>query len=590
VPDPRWNQSYITPVKRDGTIFLPNIGSMPVVGLTFSQVNRALKARLNKLLKRYEFHISMTRLRTITVYVVGEVVRPGAYEMGSLATVSHALYAACGPSTKGSLRKMKVVRGGSNLEVDFYQFFLQGDRRQDIRLRSGDTVLVPPIGPFAAISGPVKRPAIYELKGKITLNDIVNLAGGLTPAADRNHAQIFRVVPGEGRIILDVPVVSSHDSTKIQKGKSLLHGVSLDGGNNAKSRKSDVLVQDGDFIRIAEIPSQIDNSITLTGAVRNPGLYPFRPGMRLSNLLDPSQMLAEAFLDEGELIRTNPFTYQRSVIPISLVRLFQGQEEDNFELQRLDEIVVRSQAKPPRLVMVKGEVKRPGEFAIGSGERLSSVLKRAGGFTEDAYPSGLILIRPTLLKSESQKLERFKEDQKQLLVTEAANYAAGSGDQGGGSLEIMLRSLESKTSLLEVGRVVVNLTSLDKLVGSPDDVLLEDGDRISVPQRPESVTIVGAVRNPVSVLHHDELSVDDYIFQAGGFSADAAEEDIYILKANGSTEVAYMSLRQMEPGDAIVVPGKIKPKTARLPFFQAVASILAATVTAVAAIVVIGNN
>lgn len=148
VPDPRWNRSFITQVKRDGTIFLPNVGSIPIVGLTFSQVNRAVKARLNKVLKRYEFHISMARLRTISVYVVGEVVRPGAYEMGSLATVSHALYAGCGPSKKGSLRNIQVVRGGSKHAVDFYQFFLQGDRRQDIRLRSGDTVLVPPIGPF----------------------------------------------------------------------------------------------------------------------------------------------------------------------------------------------------------------------------------------------------------------------------------------------------------------------------------------------------------------------------------------------------------------------------------------------------------
>ena len=590
VPDPRWNQSFIAQVKRDGTIFLPNVGSIPIVGLTFSQVNRAVKARLNKVLKRYEFHISMARLRTISVYVVGEVVRPGAYEMGSLATVSHALYAGCGPSTKGSLRNIKVVRGGSSLEVDFYQFFLEGDRRQDIRLRSGDTVFVPPIGPFAAISGPVKRPAIYELKGKTTLNDMINLAGGLTPAADRNHVQIFRVVPGEGRIILDVPVVSSHDSTKIQNGKSLLHGVSLDGGNNVKSGKSGVLVQDGDFIRIAKIPSQIDNSVTLTGAVRNPGLYPFRPGMRLGDLLHPSQMLVEAFWEEGELIRTNPITYQRSVIPINLFKLFQGQEEDNFELQRLDEVVVRSQAKPPRMVRVGGEVKRPGEYAIGSGERLSSVLKRAGGFTEEAYPPGLVLIRDSLLQSQSKELRKFVSDQKQMLVTEAANIAAGGSGGQGGALQLILQNLEERTGRLEPGRVVVTVETLDQLEGSPDDVLLENGDWIAVPQRPETITIVGAVKNPVSVLHHDGLSVEDYIFRAGGFSNDADEDDIYILQANGSTEAAYMSLREVDPGDTIVVPAIIKPKTQTLTLWTSIASVLASSATAIASLVVIGNQ
>jgi len=590
VPDPRWNQSFVTQVKRDGTIFLPNAGSLSVVGMTFSQVNRAIQARLNKLLKRYEFHIAMARLRTITVYVVGEVVRPGAYEMGSLATVSHALYAGCGLSTKGSLRNIQVVRGGSKHAVDFYQFFLHGDRRQDVRLRSGDTVLVPLIGPFAAISGPVKRPAIYELKGITTLNDMVNLAGGLTPAADRKHVQIFRVVPGEGRIILDVPVVSSHESTKIQNGKSLLHGVSLDGGNNAKSGKSGVLVQDGDFIRIAEIPSQIDNSITLTGAVRNPGLYPFRPGMRLRDLLYPSQMLVEAFWEEGELIRTDPVTYQRSVIPINLFKLFQGQEENNLELQRLDEIVVRSQAKAPRMVAVGGEVKRPGEYAIGGGERLSSVLKRAGGFTEEAYPPGLVLTRDSLLQSQSKELRKFVADQKQMLVTEAANIAAGGGGGQGGALQLILQNLQERTGRLEPGRVVITVETLDQLEGSPGDVLLENGDRIAVPQRPETVTIVGAVRNPVSVLHHDELSVEDYIFRAGGFSSDADEDDVYILQANGSTEAAYMSLREVDPGETIVVPAIIKPKTQILTLWTSIASVLASSATAIASLIVIGNQ
>ena len=138
--------------------------------------------------------------------------------------------------------------------------------------------------------------------------------------------------------------------------------------------------------------------------------------------------------------------------------------------------------------------------------------------------------------------------------------------------------------------MVVTVETLDQLEGSSDDVLLENGDWISVPQRPETITIVGAVRNPVSVLHHDELSVEDYIFRAGGFSDDAAEDDTYILQANGSTDVAYMDLRQVDPGDTIVVPGKIKPKTRPLTLWTSIASVFASTATAIAALVVIGNQ
>ena len=151
-------------------IIIPQIGAISVGGLTFSQAERAITSRLSAHLKRFEVHVAMARLRTIKVYVVGEVVRPGAYEISSLATVSNALYAACGPARSGSLRQVHLVRESQLMaEVDFYQFLMAGDRRQDARLQSGDVIVVPPLGPVAAISGAVKRAAIYELKSTQSL-------------------------------------------------------------------------------------------------------------------------------------------------------------------------------------------------------------------------------------------------------------------------------------------------------------------------------------------------------------------------------------------------------------------------------------
>jgi len=205
VPEQSLNRSYIVPVERDGMIVIPQIGAIPVGGLTFSQAERAITNRLSAHLKRFEVHVAMARLRTIKVYVVGEVVRPGAYEISSLATVSNALYAACGPARSGSLRQIRLVRDNQALgEIDFYQFLMAGDRRQDARLQSGDVIVVPPLGPIAAVSGAVKRAAIYELNPGTRLVDLLQLAGGVTPSANLQRCQLLRLDQDKGRIMIDI--------------------------------------------------------------------------------------------------------------------------------------------------------------------------------------------------------------------------------------------------------------------------------------------------------------------------------------------------------------------------------------------------
>ena len=402
VPDQTLNRSYIVPVERDGTIIIPQIGSISVGGLTFSQAEKAITNRLGAHLTRFEVHVSMARLRTIKVYVVGEVVRPGAYEISSLATISNAIYASCGPARSGSLRQVRLIRDNKAVaDVDFYQFLMAGDRSQDARLQAGDVIVVPPLGPVAAISGAVKRAAIYELKPGIRLTDLLQLAGGLTPAANHQRCQLIRLDPNKGRVMLDI------DLTTILEPS---------GQKRATSDGADLLLQDGDFVRVGSLPTQVVNVVTLAGAVKNPGPYEFRPGMGVRNILKLDQLTVDAYLDRAELVRTDPLTYETKVIPFSPKALFENEKVEDIPLQRMDQVVVGTQMRPPSVVFLEGEVKRPGYFTLETGERLSSVFKRAGGFTNNAFPEGIVLVRESVRKRQQGELDRFIASERQRLT------------------------------------------------------------------------------------------------------------------------------------------------------------------------------
>lgn len=587
VPDQQFNRSYIVPVEREGIIIVPQVGAIPVGGLTFSQAERVIRTRLASLFKRFEVHVSMARLRTMKVYVVGEVVRPGSYEISALATVSNAVYAACGPAKSGSLRQVRIVRQGQvAAELDFYTFLLTGDRNQDQRLQPGDVVFVPPLGQVAAISGSVKRPAIYELTTGARLGDLLNLAGGFTPLADQQRCHVFRLEPGRGRIIMDV------DLTALSNG-----------GENGKSRKngsaSDLVLQDGDYVRVTSLPTQVANVVSLAGAVKSPGPYEFRSGMRVKDLLTIDQLTVDAYVDRAEIVRTDPVTYRTKIIQFSPKALLDGSETENHQLQRLDQVVVTSQMRPPNLVVVEGEVKRPGYFTIEMGERLSSVLKRTGGFTPNAFPQGIVLVRESVRKRQQVELDRFMASERQRLTAESASIAAGTASiPGGGAagmnteqqvLSLRLQQLESVSTRVELGRVVVRMTSIEQLEGTEDDIQWEAHDRMLIPPPPQTISIIGTVKNPSTVIYRIGLGIDDYLQQAGGLTEDANRKEMYVMRANGTTESAYLKVKEMQPGDTIIVPQKIEAKTPQLMLWQNIATIIGSFALVAAGIAVIGR-
>ena len=590
VPDSLMNRSIIAPVDSDGMLVIPQVGAIPVGGLTFSQTERVIVERLKSLLKRFEVHVSLARLRTIKVFVVGEVGRPGAYELSSLAAASNAVYAACGSTKNGSLREIRVMREGKLLaELDLYDLLASGDRSGDRRLQAGDVIVVPPIASAAAISGAVRRSAIYELKPRTHLSDLLLLAGGVTAVADRQRCHIFRLDPSRGRIILDVDL-------------GLLLQESEGGKSRSPNLKSDPLILDGDYVRIFSIPTQVSNAVSLAGAVKNPGPYEYRSGMRLHDLLTPDLLTIDAYIDRAELVRTDLVTFQSQIISFSPKALFEGSQTEDHLLYRLDQVVLSSQRRPPNLVSVQGEVRRPGHFTIELGERLSSVLRRAGGFSPNAFPVGIVLIRESIKEKQTKELARFVSTQRQQLTAQSASAGAGAVSvAGGGSvmgtgaiaeqqvLALRLQQLESIVERIELGRVVVKIESLEGLEGTSDDLRLEAHDTITVPSPPQTITIIGSVKNPTTVVYRPGMQAADYIKQAGGESADANKGEIYVVRASGITEFGYLSLKEIGLGDTIVVPQKIEITTPAIALWGTLASVFSSFMIGITAITVLAR-
>jgi len=558
------DNNFSLPVDRKGEVFIPKVGVLPVGGLAFSDAEQMVQRRLAAYYSGFQIRLAMGELRTINILVVGEVARPGAYTLSALATMSNALYVAGGPTKLGSLRNVKLQRDGQTAgTLDVYEFLLRGDKGRDRRLSSGDTIFVPPIGPVAGIAGAVKRPAIYEMNGPVAVSDLIAMAGGATPLAYLKRLQLERVEENARKVVLDLDL-----SAFYSRGDRLYN----------------IPLQDGDLVKVLPIDSRVYNTVTLDGFVKHPGEYEHRPGLRVSEVARQDRVLPEAFLERVEVVRQRP-DYTREVLALDLRKAWEGDAGHDLELKPLDKVVVRSEFKSTETVTLGGEAMRPGGYAIQKGERLSSVIRRAGGYTADAYLKGAVFTRQRVKEEEQKRLEEFIRGQEAALLTQAAATSEGlsslsaGGAKDEGTLQAqalaqrreMLRVLASQVVL---GRVVVHLDETDKMVGTADDILLENGDALTIPKKPSSVLVVGAVRNPTAILHKEGESAEYYINRAGGFSKQADKKEAYIVRADGGAVTSFTKLRTLEPGDTIVAPADTDPKIRALPLTRDVATIL----------------
>ncbi|HTZ57389.1 MAG TPA: SLBB domain-containing protein [Acidobacteriaceae bacterium] len=358
------SQSFARVIDREGKIALPEAGSLVVAGLSLQQARSDIEGALKQQYHNAQVDVTIGRLRTVRVYVVGDVQRPGAYDVSSLSTPLNALYEAGGPTSVGSLRIIRHYRGQRLIrEVDLYDFLLHGLRVDDERLEAGDTLLVPPTGPQVAIFGMVKRPAIYELKGNSTLKDALNDAGGVTVAAALDHITIERI-----------------DANKERET------VTLDSSPNPRAALEKIAsfaVKDGDRIHVAPILPYSERAIYVEGHVVRPGKFPYRDGMQLSDVIHSYQDLLPEPAEKGEIVRLVAPDFHPETIQFDLADALIGNM--NPTLQPFDTIRVlgRYEVDAPK-VMIRGEVLRPGNYALSQDMTPMKLVNMAGGFKRDA--------------------------------------------------------------------------------------------------------------------------------------------------------------------------------------------------------------
>lgn len=538
------NNAIVQTVDRNGQVFLPTVGPVKVWGLSFSQADQLIRENLSHYYRGFQTSVSMGGLRTIRIYVVGEVRQPGSFTVSSLSTAINALFAAGGPVRVGSLRNIELKRNHHTVgSFDLYDFLLRGDKTRDFRLESGDTIFIPPIGPVAAIAGEVKRPAIYELNGTTRLEDLIEMAGGLTPQSYLKRVQVIRAKPNAEREVIDVDLAS----------------IQGDGASPAN-----IELRNGDLVRIYPTDPRIYNTISLSGEVKQPGEYEFKPDMRLSDLLPPGSLLREAYPERVEVVRFNEKDLTTQVKEVNLREIWAVGPDRDFNLRPGDQVTVRTDFRGRRTVTLTGEVKLPGTYAIMPGERLSSVIKRAGGFNDRAYAKGAVFSRKTVEEVEKKRLEEFLRQQQESILGEAGSMLTPVSLEQQQARQArqtdQINQIKAMAARVTLGRIVIHLNELEKLEGTESDLLLEDGDTLMVPQMPSTVLVMGSLRNPTALIYHEGEDVEYYVNRAGGFSQNADAKQMYLLKSDGSALIGFLRLKDVEPGDSIVVPPRDKEK------------------------------
>jgi len=348
-------------VDRDGVIAFPDLGPIVVAGLTFVEMKDVVQREVENRMIGVDVSVSMGRLRSIRIFVLGEVFRPGSYTVSGLSTLTNALFASGGVEKIGSLRRVQLKRGGTLVqELDLYDLLIEGDTSADTRLLPGDVIFVPPVGDLVGIAGEVLRPAIYETTVPLTARDLIDLAGGLRATAYNELIQLERIEDGE-QVTYDMSVAGA----------------------------GEWVLQDGDLLKVFPILDRDENVVFLEGNVLRPGKRQYYDGMRLLDLVtSPSDLLPETHFDYGLLERENELNREPEYLGFNLKKaLLDKMASENFALRPRDRVYIfhRGHFREIPMVSVRGEVRTRGDYAFRKDMRVLDLILAAGGLKRDAW-------------------------------------------------------------------------------------------------------------------------------------------------------------------------------------------------------------
>jgi protein involved in polysaccharide export with SLBB domain len=543
-------------VDREGRLSLPEVGSVQVSGRTMGDVQHTVQAALRTQLRGIEADLSLARLRTIRIYVVGDVLRPGAYDVSSLSTPLNALYQAGGPTSRGSMRIVKHYRGSQLVEnVDLYELLLHGVQAGMQRLESGDTILVPPAGEEVTISGMVRRPAIYELDGEKNLAEVLQLAGGVLPSGTLRHVDVERVQAHLSRTMLALNIPENNNQESVTEA--------LENFN----------IQDGDKIKISPILPFANQTVYLDGHVFRPGKYAYHDGMKVTDLIASyKDLLPEPYQQHAEIIRLSPPDYKPEILSFNLADALTGKTQD-VTLKPFDTVRVfgRFDFEDPPVITVSGAVRDPGDHVTNGATYLRDAVFLAGNTTPDAnltdaqifrqtndgklevlsvnlskalagdardnillQPKDRVFIHKDLSKSDPATVTIQGEVARPGRYPLGINMSAADLVRLAGGLKRSAYTTEADLThyLVEDSNHVegehVNIQLAQALAGEPDaDARLHDGDVLTIRQVTgwnnigATITIEGEVVHPGTYGIQDGERLSSVLRRAGGFSSDA---------------------------------------------------------------------
>lgn len=601
-------------VNRDGFITLPKVGAVSLAGVRSSQAEATIRAAVGRYYRDFELSVTQGQLRGVTIYVVGQARKPGAYQMSGAATLVSALFASGGPNQTGGLRKVQVKRGERVVTtLDLYDFLAKGDKSADIKLQDGDTIVIPAAKGYVALTGKVGNQAIYELSdARDTIGSMLAVAGGIPVVADPKKAYLERVNPAA-------------------KPARSVESFALDAAGLRKE------LRNGDVLNVLPLTAEFGNAVVLRGNVDQPVRAPWREGMKVTDLIPNKAFLVsrasvqrqnsvllnaedqrkaedgfkglEDKRDErapikearetadtlaqriGRLVdevnfeyavveRVDPASVSVQLLPFNLGKALEdARSPENLALKPGDVITVFSvndvrvsQANRQVFVRVEGEVRRPGIYQMAPGDGLPALLEKAGGLTEDAYVFGAEFYREEVKRAQTANLDqlvRRLEAQVQSRLSSAAASASTSADSAAaGQLRIQAEAQAQKAALDRLrnlkptGRVMLGLTPGVSVASEAlPKVRLESQDRLVVPARPDFVYVLGAVNTESSMLWKKGKDVKHYLDQSG-LTSGADVPEMFVLRSDGSVATGvgkwFGSVKGLEvlPGDVIVLPEK----------------------------------